>query len=53
MKLLRFNSEPVEINLSQIESIDAGNSVFTVYLTTGEHYTVPHKERLICFRYRF
>lgn len=45
MKLLRFNAEPVEINPTQIESIDAGNSVFTVYLTTGEHYIGYHIKR--------
>lgn len=46
MKLLRFNQEPVEIDLTKIESIDAGNGVFTVYLTTGEHYVGYHIKKV-------
>ncbi|MBO5629915.1 MAG: hypothetical protein J5965_12670 [Aeriscardovia sp.] len=45
MKLLRFNQEPVEIDPTQIESIDACIGVFTVYLITGEHYVGYHIKR--------
>ena len=39
MKLFRFNSTPVEIDPTQITTIDAGDGIFTVYLETGEYVT--------------
>lgn len=39
MKLLRFNSTPVEIDPTQITIIDAGKGIFTVYLETGGYVT--------------
>jgi hypothetical protein len=39
MKLLRYNQEPVEIDISKIQSITAYTGVFIVQLTTGERHT--------------
>lgn len=39
MKLLRFDSTPVEIDPTQIAKIYAGEGIFIVYLETGEYIT--------------